>query len=75
MKGATDINTYMLPSKAGLASRKTRVDNFDVDKLKTVPADLSKLNNIVDSVARKTVHDRLVAKVTKSMLLVLRQYP
>ena len=28
---------------------KLKVDNLDVDKLKTVPADLSKLSNIVDN--------------------------
>ena len=39
----------MLASKADLASLKTKVDNLDVDKLKTVPADLSKLRNVVDN--------------------------
>ena len=37
------INTYTLASKTGLASLKTKVDNFDADKLKTVRADLSKI--------------------------------
>ena len=37
---------------------------FDVDKLKTVPVDLSKLSNVVNNeVAKKTVYDKLVAKV------------
>ena len=64
MKGATDIDTYMLASKAHLAYLKTKVDNVDAGKLLTVPADLSKLSNVVDSVAKKTVYDRLVAKVS-----------
>ena len=28
---------------------KTKVDNLDVDKLSTVPVDLSKLTNVVDN--------------------------
>ena len=43
----------MLTSKADLASLKTKVNNVDADKL--IPADLSKLRNVVDSVAKKTV--------------------
>ena len=35
-----------------------------MDKLKTVPVDLSKLNNVVhNEVVKKTVYDKLVAKV------------
>ena len=43
---------------------KTKLDNLDVDKLKTVPAALSKLNNIVENeVIKMTVYDKLVTKV------------
>lgn len=42
-----------------LASLKTRVDNLDVDKPKTIPADLRKLDNDV----KETVYDKLVSKV------------
>ena len=56
LKGATSIDTSMLVSKADLAGLKTKLDNLDMDKLKTVPADLSKLNNVVDNnVFKKTV--------------------
>ena len=34
-------------SKTNLAALKTEVDKIDVDKLKTTPADLAKLNNVV----------------------------
>ena len=35
-----------------------------MEKLKTVPDDLSKLSNVVDNeVAKKTLYDKLVAKV------------
>ena len=45
LKGATDIDTSTLASKT---------DNVAVDKLKTVPANVSKLSNLVDNdVAKK----------------------
>ena len=44
----------MLLSKTNLASMRTKIDNLDVDKLKTVPVDLSKLCNVIDNnVAKK----------------------
>ena len=47
-----------------LSSLKTEVDRLDIDKLATVPVDLSKLSNVVkNDVAKKTVYDKLVAKV------------
>ena len=37
-----------------------------MNKLKTVPVDLSKLSNVVkNEVVKKTVHDKLVTKVNK----------
>lgn len=39
----------MFGSKTDLASLKTNVDNFDVDKLKNVPATLSKPSNVVNN--------------------------
>ena len=39
----------MLASKPDFATLKTKVDNLDVDKLKTVPADSSALNNVLDN--------------------------
>ena len=49
LKGATDIDTSTLTSEIDLASLKTKVDYLDVDKPKTVPADLGKISNIVDN--------------------------
>ena len=47
-----------------MANLKSEVDKLDVDKLATVPVDLSKLSNAVkNDVAKKTVPDKLVAKV------------
>ena len=46
-------------------SLKAKIDKIDVDKLKTVPVDLSKLSNIVkNEVVKKTVYDKLVAKLS-----------
>ena len=57
-----DISNFAL--KPNLASLKKEVDKIDVDKLKTVPADLSKLNNVVNNDAvKKTVYDKLVTKL------------
>ena len=50
--------------KSNLASLKIEVDKLDFDKLVPVPVDLSKLSGVVkNDVVKKTVHDKLVAKV------------
>ena len=47
-----------------MANLKTEVDKLDLDKLPTVPVDLSKLSNVVkNDVVKKTVCDKLVTKV------------
>ena len=56
LKGATCIDTSTLTSETDFASLKTKVDNFDVDKIKTVPAHLSKLINIMDNVVVKKLY-------------------
>ena len=64
LKGATGIDTFTLVSKTYLANLKTKLDDLDVDKLKTLPSNLSKLSNVVDNdVVKKTVYDQLVTKV------------
>ena len=53
-----------MASKTDLADLKTKLDNLDVDKLKTIPKVLSKLSDVVDNdVLKKTAHDKLVVKV------------
>ena len=50
--------------KTNLANLKTKVDKLDIDKLVPIPADLSKLRNVVkNDVVNITVNDKLVAKV------------
>ena len=47
-----------------LASLKTEVDKLNIDKLVPVPADLTKLSDVVkNDVAKKTEYDKLVGKV------------
>ena len=41
--------TSQLASKSNLASLKAKVDKIDVDKLKAVPDDLSKLRSVVNN--------------------------
>ena len=64
LKRATCVDKSNLAAKSDWASLKVEVDKIDVDKLKTVPADISKPGNVVDNgVVKKTVYDKLVTKV------------
>ena len=57
IKNITHVDT-------NLSSLKTEVDKLDIDKLVPLPADLSKLYNVVkDGVVKKAVYNKLVAKV------------
>ena len=61
LKNDTGIDTSKLAAKSDIASLKTEVDRIDIDKLKTVSIDLSKLSNLVkNEVDKKTVYDKLV---------------
>ena len=46
-KNITHVDTSSVALKTDLANLKTEVDKLDIDKLATVPVDLSKLNNVV----------------------------
>ena len=60
----THVDTSNFALKTNLANVKTEVDKLDIEKLATVPVDLSKLSNVVkNDVVKKTVYDKLVAKV------------
>ena len=64
LKKVTHVDTSSFALKTNLANLKTEVDKLDIDKLATVPVDLSKLSNVVkNDVVKKTVYDKLVAKV------------
>ena len=64
LKKVTGVDASNLAAKSELASLKAKVDKIDVDNLRTVPVDLSKLSNVVNNgVVRKPLYDKLVAKV------------
>ena len=64
LKNVTHVDVNSFTSKTNLASLKTEVDEIDAVKLKTVPVDLVKLNNVVkNDVVKKTEYDKLVGKV------------
>ena len=54
-----------LATKSDLVCLKAKIDKIDVEKLKTAPADLNKLSNVVNNdIVKKTMYDKLVAKVS-----------
>ena len=64
IKNITHVDTSSFALKTNLANLKTEADKLDTDKLATVPLDLSKLSNVIENdVVKKTVHDKLIAKV------------
>ena len=64
IKNITHVDTSSFAWETNLSSLKTEVDKLDIDKLIPAPADLSKLSNEVkNDVVKKTVYNKLVAKV------------
>ena len=67
IKNILHVDTSSLPLTSNLASLKTEVDKLDIVKLVTVAVDLSKLSDTAkNDVIRKTVYDKLVAKVNSN---------
>ena len=64
LKNVTHVDTSGFALKINSASLKTEVDKLEIGKLVPVPVGLSKLSDVVkNDVAKKTVYDKLVAKV------------
>ena len=64
LKNVAHVDTSSFALKTNLANLKTEVNKLDIDKLAPVPPDLSKLSYVVkNDVVKKTVYDKLVAKV------------
>ena len=63
LKAALGVHTSKLAAKSDLAYLKAQVDKRDSDNLKTVPAGLDKLINIVDNDIKKNCMIILVTKV------------
>ena len=64
LKSAIGINTSKWTLKSNLVSLKAELDKLDIDRLITVPDDLSKLIDVVKSdVFKKTMYHQLNAKI------------
>ena len=63
-KNITHVDVSSFASKTNLAALKTEVDKIDADKLKTVPVDLAKLSNVVNSdVVKKIDYNTKVTSI------------
>ena len=63
-KNITHVDVSSYATKTNLAALKTEVDKMDVDKLKTIPADLAKLSNVVkNDVVKKTDYSTKVTNI------------
>ena len=61
-----DVNK-LVNATGGLNNLKTRVDDLDVNMLKTVPLDLKKVSNVVNKkVVKNTKFNKLNMKVNNS---------
>ena len=64
IKNITHVDTSSFALKTNLANLKSEVDKYDIDKLKHIPTNLSKLNNVVkNDVVKKIDYNKLVNKV------------
>ena len=64
LKNVTHVDISNISLKTNLANLKTEVHKLEIEKLVRIPADLIKLSNVLkNGVVKKTVYDRLVAKV------------
>ena len=64
IKNISHLDTSSFVLKSDLDSLKTEVDKLDMDRLVSVSVDLIKVSHVVkNDVVKKTVYDKLVAKV------------
>ena len=64
IKNITQFDTSSFALKTNLVNLKSEVEKLDIDKLKPVPTDLSKLSDLVkNDVVERTDYNKLVAKV------------
>ena len=64
IKNISHVDTLSFALKTNLANLKTEVDKLDVDKLVSIPADLSELSNVIKNFVKNTLYDKLAAKVS-----------
>ena len=63
IKNISQVDTSSCALKTNLANLEAEVDKLDINKLVPVPTDLRKLSNVKNDAVKKTVYDKLVAKV------------
>ena len=73
VKNITHVDVSSFASKTNLASLKSEVDKIDTDKLKTTPADLGKLSNVVkNDVVKKTHYNNKVTSIENQIARVTK---
>ena len=71
-KKSNRCSYIFLAVKSDLASLKAEVDKIDIDKLKTVPANLCKLRRVADNeIVKKTVNEKLPLRLMPLILVDL----
>ena len=76
LKNITHADVSSFASKTNLASLKTKIDKIDTDKLKTVPADLAKLSNVVkNDVVKETDYNAKVTSIEGQIAGVTKKNP
>ena len=80
-----ELLVHLIQQQNQFKSLKAEVDKIDIDNLKTVPADLSKIRNVVNNdVVKETIFDnwslrlmpliRVVLGLKKTMMTLTRKY-
>ena len=71
IKNISHVDTSSCALKTNLANLEAEVDKLDINKLVPVPTDLRKLSNVKNDAVKKTVYDKLVAKVNEIDIVIL----
>ena len=73
LKNITHVDVSSYASKTNLAALKIEVDKIDIPKLKTVPADLAKLSNVVkNDVVKETDYNTKVTSIESKIAVVTK---
>ena len=71
IKNIAHIDTSSFALKTNLADLKTEVDKLDIDKLKPLPNDVSKLSNVVtNEVVKKTDYNTRITETENKIPLI-----
>ena len=75
LRNITHVDVSSYASKTNLTALKSEVDKIDVDKLKTTPADLAKLSNVVkNDVVKKTDYNNKVDAIDTSCFVTRTKF-